>query len=162
MKVIAIDPGNIQSALCIIDAETLKPLTCCIKENAQLYEDLRDMTIQAGDKAAIEMIASYGMPVGREVFDTCRWIGRFEAVITDYHNVEPELIYRLEEKQHICKDSRAKDSNIRRALIDRFADHDLKFGRGTKKNPDWFYGFKADIWAAYAVGLTYIETHMHE
>lgn len=95
----------------------------------------------------IEMIASYGMPVGKEVFETCVWIGRFiEAYDKDY-----EFVYRKDEKMNICHSMKAKDSNIRQALIDRFG------AVGTKKNPGWFYGFKADIWQAYAVGVTYLD-----
>ena len=66
----------------------------------------------------------------------------------------------MEEKIHICHDSRAKDTNIRHALIDRFAKFDKKQGKGKRDNPDWFFGFKKDLWAAYAVGITYIETKL--
>ena len=102
------------------------------------------------DKLVIEMIASYGMPVGKEVFETCVWIGRF-VELARLQNIDVEYIYRKDEKMNICHSMKAKDSNIRQALIDRFGPV------GTKKNPGWFYGFKADIWSAYAIGVTYLD-----
>lgn len=102
------------------------------------------------DKLVIEMIASYGMPVGKEVFETCVWIGRF-LELARMKNIDTTYIYRKDEKMNICNSMKAKDSNIRQALIDRFGPV------GTKQNPGWFYGFKADIWSAYAVGITYLD-----
>lgn len=151
MKVLAIDPGNEKSAWCMVDSETLNPITFGKEENQVILIAVQHLPY---DEIVIERVASYGMAVGREVFETCEWVGRF----TQAARVPPDYVYRREEKLHLCGDSRAKDANIRRALIDRFAKHDLKNGKGTKKNPDWFYGFSADVWAAYAVGITYIET----
>lgn len=152
MKILAIDPGNEKSAWCFIDPETLKPIDFGKDVNNVVLAAIQNMSYC---RIVIERVASYGMAVGREVFETCEWVGRF----TQAARVTPAYIYRRDEKLHICGDSRAKDANIRRALIDRFAKHDLKNGKGTKKNPDWFYGFSADVWAAYAVGITYIETY---
>ena len=157
MKVFAIDPGNEYSAYCIIDSETLKPLEFAKVPNCALYNLIRDRDFGKTDQAVIEMIASYGMAVGKEVFETIFWIGRFYEVLEQKCAVSPQRLFRKEEKLHICHDSRANDSNIRQALIDRFAQHDLKNGKGTKKDPDWFYGFKADVWAAYAVAITFAE-----
>lgn len=154
MLVLAIDPGNEKSAFCFIDPETLQPGRFGKVENRELLGILQ---LYSYDVAVIEDVASYGMPVGREVFDTCKWIGRFTQAAEP---LDVEYIYRMEEKMHICHDSKAKDANIRRALIDRFAMYDTKAGKGTKNKPDWFYGFHADVWAAYAVGLTYIETKL--
>ena len=151
MKVLAIDPGNRQSAWCMIDGETLKPLSFGKEENQVVLDAVQQRSY---DSIVIERVASYGMAVGRDVFETCEWGGRF----TQAARGPPDYVYRQEEKLHICGDSRAKDTNIRRALIDRFAQHDMKNGKGTKKNPDWFYGFSADVWQAYAVAVTYVET----
>lgn len=155
MKILAIDPGNTYSAYCIVDSKTLVPI-----EHAKLdNEALREVMQTEQDdynSVVIERVASYGMAVGREVFETCEWIGRYTELALQL-NKPTDYVYRQEEKLHICHDSRAKDANIRRALIDRFAAHDLKNGKGTQANPDWFFGFKADEWSSYAVAITFLE-----
>ena len=142
--IIAIDPGNTESAYCMMKQD-LKPFEFGKVDNESLLTMLEVATYEY--TTVIEMIASYGMPVGKEVFDTCVWIGRF-----DHASFKPAwFVYRKDVKMHICGTMKAKDSNIRQALIDRFGDV------GTKSNKGWFYGFKSDVWSAYAVGLTYLE-----
>lgn len=136
--------GNIESAYCIIDSETYKPMFFAKVENEKLLNFILNSEF---DEIVIEMIASYGMPVGKEVFETCVWIGKFAQA----SNLKEEYVYRKDEKINLCGSLKAKDSNIRQALIDRFGIV------GTKKNKGWFYGFKSDIWAAYAVGVTYLD-----
>lgn len=150
MRILSIDPGNIESAYCLIDTETYKPIKFAKSENELV---LYEVEKEEYDVLVIEMIASYGMAVGKSVFDTCVWIGRFiQASPKDF-----EYIYRKEEKMNLCGSMKAKDTNIRQSLIDRFAEFDLKQGKGTKDNKDFFYGFKSDIWASYAVGVTYLD-----
>ncbi|MCI8362245.1 MAG: hypothetical protein HFJ41_03805 [Clostridia bacterium] len=68
------------------------------------------------------------MAVGATVFDTCVWIGQFKQKAIE-NDITVEYIYRKDEKMNICHSMKAKDSNIRQALIDRFGEV------GTKKNP---------------------------
>lgn len=159
--ILAIDPGNIESGYAVIDfSDKFKLLDFGKINNEELIDRipniLRNYNIE---DAAIEMVASYGMAVGREIFETCVWIGRFVERLAAF-SIKYTYIYRIEEKEAICHDSRAKDTNIRVALIDRYAQHDLKNGKGTKKNPDIFYGVAKDVWAAIAIGVTYNELYM--
>lgn len=149
--ILAIDPGNEYSAYCVIDKETYKPIEFGKIDNSILLDLINTKFSKGIELLAIEMVASYGMAVGQTVFDTCVWIGRFIQEFVNYAKPHYEYIYRREEKMNLCNSMRAKDSNIRQALIDRFGEV------GTKKNPGWFYGFKADIWSAYAVGITYLD-----
>ena len=149
--ILAIDPGDVKSAYSLLDSN-YHILDKGLLDNNELLKLMNKIDF---DILAIEMIASYGMEVGKTVFDTCVWIGRFIQV-TESRNIKWTQIYRIEEKQFICHDSRAKDANIRQALIDRFGIV------GTKKNPGWFYGFKKDIWASYAVGVVYLDKKREE
>lgn len=163
--ILAIDPGNVESGYVWLNNDLSIKSFGKVK-NEELLNDLSmDRFIEDNEEKdyfAIEMIASYGMPVGKEVFDTCVWIGRFIEAIDWSYEGEITYIYRKDEKMNLCGSMKAKDSNIRQALIDRFAKHDFKNGKGTKKNPDVFYGFKADIWAAMAVGVTYHDMYLKE
>lgn len=147
--ILAIDPGNIESAYCIIEKETYKPIEFGKIDNGRLIDKIN--SFENIERLVIEMVASYGMPVGKEVFDTCVWIGRFVQEFVNYVKPQYKYIYRKDVKINLCNSMRAKDSNIRQALIDRFGQV------GTKKNQGWFYGFKEDIWSAYAVGVTYLD-----
>lgn len=148
MIYIGIDPGPEMSAYCEIETQ-LNHIRILGKEkisnNGMLVKCNEWPT--KGTKIGIEMIASYGMPVGKEVFETCLWIGRFIERIGKV----PEYIYRREEKINLCGSMKAKDANIRQALIDRFGVP------GTKKNPGVTYGFAKDTWAALAVAVTLMD-----
>lgn len=152
--ILAIDPGTTHSAFVLLAddgsiAQHGKP------SNAELRDWLQAPTPSpmyqrgwCGVTAAIEMVASYGMPVGREVFETCVAIGRFVECIPDGQS---ELIYRQEVKLHHCKSAKANDATIRQALIDRFGGKEKAIGR--KATPGPLYGIHADEWSALAIAL---------
>ena len=145
LRILAIDPGPESSGYVVFDGEKVKESG--VVSNA----DMRLVIFGVGrDAVAIEMIASYGMAVGKEVFETCVWIGRFMECCNKEERVE--LVYRRDIKLHLCGSPRAKDANIRQALIDKLG------APGTKKNPGATYGVKSHAWAALAVAVTAYET----
>lgn len=153
---LAIDPGPFESAYITINTDSRKP----IDFGKVLNRDLR-VIIDHGiifHDAVIEMVASYGMAVGAEVFETVLWAGRFTEQITLQTGHEPTLIKRNPIKVHHCHSSQARDSNIRQALVDRFAYGQPNHGKGTNKAPGWFHGFHSDIWAAYALAVYAADT----
>lgn len=156
--ILAIDPGSTETGWCIINAETMKPIEIGKTPNAEL---LRRIPGLGCDHVVIEMIASYGMAVGAEVFETCVWIGRYFQAFENARRLTPRLIKRQPVKLHHCHSSKAKDANITQALVDRFAPGQPNHGKGTKTAPGWFHGFRADIWAAYALAVYAADTQKH-
>ena len=151
MRLLSIDPGTTESAFVVLDSGVL------IDKGKIGNNAMRDICISAGcDSLAIEMVASYGMAVGKSVFETCVWTGRFIEAFSGPHT----KIYRKDVKIHLCQSMKAKDANIRQAIIDRYPE--TGGGRipqiGTKKQPGPLYGVSNDIWAALAVGLYFTDT----
>ncbi len=143
MRILAIDPGTDESGWCVlVDG---KVAMSGVTPNHILLYQVGGMASNF-DTLAIEMIASYGMAVGKEVFETCVWIGRFQQVWTKPSEVR--LVYRRDVKPHLCGSVKAKDANIRQALID------LLGPQGTKKSPGPTFGVKSHAWAALGVAVT--------
>lgn len=144
--IVAIDPGPIHSAMVVLrDGRVAR---AWYELNERIVDELSFEA--AYEPVAIEMIASYGMPVGAEVFETCVWIGRFMQACPDPSRVT--RIKRGEVKMHLCNTTAAKDGNVRQALIDRFGGKDAAIGK--KKTPGPLYGISGDKWAALAVAVT--------
>ena len=151
MKIFAIDPAPTESAYVIWDGALVYGMGKV--ENARIVELLNVLNY---DLCVIEKVASYGMAVGETVFETVFWSGRFAQVCV--HTDRPfERIVRMDVKMNICKNPRARDSNITQALVDRFGGGAPNRGKGSKKEPGFFYGFKKDIWQAFALAVTFFD-----
>lgn len=156
--IIAIDPGPEYSAYCEYDPVEKRPIKFAKVDNGEMRIYLRMLPSPRPeeDRLIIEMIASYGMPAGREIFATCVFIGRLIELYGAY--LQTHLVEREEVKLHLCRTKRAKDSNIIQVLRDRFGDGS-KTGKGTKKKPGILYGIKDDCWQALALAVTWADTH---
>ncbi len=113
--------------------------------NEEVIERLRNYRCNADSAVAIEMIASYGMAVGAEVFETCVWIGRFIEAAGEDRRVTRKTI-----SLHHCNSPRANDGTVAQAVRDKYGQ------KGTKANPGPFYGVSGDVWQAIALA-TYIQ-----
>jgi hypothetical protein len=147
MDIVAIDPGTTHSGFVAWKDDAVTDSGFVPNEVMREFFRARIEFLTA-DVIAIEMIASYGMPVGRETFETVLWIGRF----MERSRRPVRLVYRKDVKLHLCQSPRAKDGNIRQALIDKHGPP------GTKKNPGKLYGISGHLWSALAVADYVMET----
>lgn len=143
-NLIAIDPGTTDGAYVVWDIGAAKVVEAKILPNDKLIEFIKQQ--QFTDKVFCEMIASYGMAVGKETFETCVWIGRCEQVCLD-RGWTFQRVYRMDVKMHHCHSMKAKDANIRQALIDRLGI------QGTKRQPGPLYGIASHMWSALAIAV---------
>lgn len=157
-RLLAIDPGDVVSGWVVVETGTCEPIAFGRTDNHELARLLPDLIAEHHiTETHIEMIASYGMAVGSEVFETCVWIGRY-LELCEALGCSTTRTVRLRIKLHHCHVTGANDATVRRALVERFAPGARNHGKGTKDNPTWFYGFHRDIWAAYALAVYACDT----
>jgi hypothetical protein len=147
---LAIDPGPERSAWLVLAGGRI--VSFGIAPNSVLLDSLRAGPPDAPTKIVIEKVEGFGMPVGAEVFETVFWSGRFAEAA---HPLPVDRIGRKAVKLHLCGSTRAKDPNIRQALIDRYGG---TAARGTKAAPGPLYGIANDVWSALAVAVTAADT----
>ena len=139
-RIVAIDPGPVQSGFLVWGNRVIEHGTL---PNLDLRQRLKENHFGGAGLCAIETFQAMGMTVGREVFDTCIWVGRF----MEASRMPVQLVYRTSVKLFLCGESRAKDKNIRQALLDRIGP------QGTKKAPGPLYGVSGHAWSALALAV---------
>lgn len=154
-NLMAIDPGTFESAWVKFVGGAI--VTYGKDRNETV---LRKLLMYGGPGAQVvcEEIESYGMPVGREVFTTVRWCGRFEqAFLGSSPAVDHECWHYLPRravKLELCESHKANDASIRTRLIDLYGGKERAIGK--KATPGPLYGISGDVWAALAVGITHM------
>lgn len=145
--IVGIDPGPNEHGIVFFDGERVVG-----KANADwdcAVEAINFASLPSDAVIACEMIECFGMPVGREVFQTCVRIGQLLQAFPTMR-----LIPRRDIKMHLCGTPRAKDPNVRQALIDKLGPV------GTKKQPGPCYGVSSHLWSALAVAVTAAENQV--
>lgn len=153
--IVAIDPGPKHSGVVVFDESLWTVEHAYCEQNEHILKYLRSKRLHL----AIETMAAMGMAVSQDTFETQLWAGRFvEAVDNNEGQVKP--FFRKEIKLHLCGNMRAKDSNVRRATMDKFpaTGGGKEPRKGTKKQPGPLYNVSGnDVWSALAIAVTAAE-----
>jgi hypothetical protein len=156
--IMAIDPGPTHSAWLVTDPQdAIRSFARWPNDEllALLRGNLHGGLSPDVQVIVIEKVEGFGMAVGAEVFETVYWSGRFAEAV---HPRAVDRIGRRAVKLHLCGQARAKDPNIRQALIDRYGPgKDVAIG--TKRQAGPLYGISGDVWSALAVAVTWTDLH---
>jgi len=152
--IIGIDPGPEHSGLAVL--RTVNKIDNPVVERAESETDNESVAIFLDtfgcgpeDVLVVEMIESQGMAVGREVFESVYWIGRF----TQAWPGRVVRVTRKAVKLTMCGTRAAKESEVRRSLLNEYGGADRAVG--VKKDPGPLYGVKGHAWDAVTVAFAW-------
>lgn len=141
MNYLGIDPGNEQSAYCVID-DKQNIIKFGKVDNEEMLKLICFITLSDRYKIAIEKICNYGFRVGQSVFDTCFWSGRFFENAIDS---KPVMVGRKAVITALTNNPNGNDKLIRETMISRYGK------QGNAKNKGKTYGISKDVWSALAI-----------
>ena len=141
-RCLAIDPGPKDSAFVLYDG--VRILDHGHWGNVALLNRLRQREFGAEYMTVIEQIEGFGLPVGKETFETVFWSGRFAQASRPFARLGRKAV-----KRHLCGRTTTKDADVRKALADRF-------GGGFPA------GFSSHRYAALAVAVTWTDLQQKE
>lgn len=144
-EVLGVDPGPAESAFAVVtDAQQV--LHAEKVGNDSLIDRIRK---DPPAHVAIESIQSYGMAVGRSVFDTCFFIGEIIRTCKDA-GIPFTLYPRPEYTRRICGVGKVNDAVLRQALL-------LRFGGDRKGEPLAALKGNSDKRSAFAVAVYHLD-----
>jgi len=143
--VLGIDPGPAESAYALVTGDQ-QVLHAEKVGNDSLIERIRQAPPA---HVAIESIQSYGMAIGRSVFDTCFFIGEVIRACKDA-GIPFTLYPRPEYTRRICGVGKVNDAVLRQALL-------LRFGGDRKGEPLFALKGCTDKRSAFAVAVYHLD-----
>jgi hypothetical protein len=147
--IIGLDPGPTHSAFVVWDTKKMEIVGKQYNENKIILSMLPlPEVLYRKEIYVIEKVACMGQVVGASVFETVFWSGKFAQKISSKFG-KVDRMTRMVVKNTLCHSSRAKDGNIRQALIDKIGPV------GTKKNPGPCFGMAGHLWSSLAVCIAY-------
>jgi hypothetical protein len=145
VRIFALDPGTTETGYVVLDTRALRVTHSGVVPNHEMLHMLQHQPWRNVDALAIERFEARGMPISEDSIGTIIWLGRF---VQQWHRPEDVvLIKRSTVKLHLCGNTRAKDPNVRQAVIDRVG------APGTKKQPGPTYGVTSHAWQALGVAV---------
>lgn len=156
--ILAIDPGTTESAYLLLVDGKISEFGKVL--NAEILNVIgRIQYHHEHSVCVIEEVRSYGMAVGQEVFRTVFWTGMFAHA---WGEVDLRFLGRKQVVIHVCGQPKAKDANVRQAMLDRWGpakvervthgtDRKGKATTKTIKVDGPTAGISKDVWAALAI-----------
>ena len=147
--VMGIDPGPTHSAYCLVRPDYSIVRAAKVLNADLSVEDRYASTLDGLRHVAIEGLACYGRPVGKETFETAYMVGRVQerALIA---GLPCTIYHRPEYANAIAGTGKVTDAVLYQALR-------LRFGEATKGGPLYALKGESDLRSAYAVAVYHLD-----